>query len=255
MTPGPRSASTTRGRSASRSARYAARPDAPDVDIAPRRRDCASMVCMQVKDPISRHPAVFHTMPATAWPSVQRHGLLSTQRLVDLYDVDAAEQDLILGAPRGESRVLRAAGMPTAVIRDQKPMKFLAEKISPGSSLVEFLRAINSRVFFWASEARLARLRRAKEYRAEVQIILHVNTCAPVDRHRSRIRLCRFNSGAVTQKNHPERGHEAWLPIAEYPYDEYRQHYGRAGALAEVTVLDAVPDILELTDRIEYTTG
>nr|WP_212808373.1 hypothetical protein [Micromonospora endophytica] len=55
----------------------------------------------------------------------------------------------------------------------------------------------------------------------------------------------------MTQKNHPMRGHRSWLPIADYPYAEYRRRYGRDGALVEVTVLDAVPDILDLTHKIE----
>ncbi|MFG1777648.1 DUF7002 family protein [Micromonospora sp. NPDC049048] len=115
------------------------------------------------------------------------------------------------------------------------------------------LAAINSRVFFWASAERLDRLRQAKEYRTEDQVVLHVDTRALVERHGPRIELRRLNSGAVTQKNHPMRGHRSWLPIADYPYAEYRRRYGRDGALVEVTVLDAVPDILDLTDKIEGT--
>jgi hypothetical protein len=55
----------------------------------------------------------------------------------------------------------------------------------------------------------------------------------------------------VTQKNHPTRGHRSWLSIADYPYSEYRRQYGGDGALVEVTVLDAVPDILDLIDKVE----
>ena len=128
-------------------------------------------------------------MSATAWPSVQRHGLLSTRELIDLFGLDAAGRDRLLNAPRKQSTVL------------------------------------------------------------------HVDTRALVERHGPRIELCRLNSGAVTHKNHPVRGHRSWLPIADYPYDEYRRLYGRDGALVEVTVLDAVPDILELTTRIEGADG
>jgi hypothetical protein len=213
------------------------------------------MSAMDVEELVARHPRVFHTMSATAWPSVQRHGLLSTQRLIDLFGLDAAERDRLLGAPRKQSTVLRAPGLPPAVIRDQKPMKFLAEKIDPDSSLPEYLTAINSRVFFWASPERLARLRQAKEYRTEDQVVLHLDTRALVERHGPRIELCRLNSGAVTQKNHPLRGHRSWLPIADYPYEEYRRRHGRDGALVEVTVLDAVPDVLDLIDRIEGAPG
>jgi hypothetical protein len=59
----------------------------------------------------------------------------------------------------------------------------------------------------------------------------------------------------VTPKNHPLRGHRSWLPIADYPYDRYRLRHGRDGALVEVTVLDAVPDILDLIDKIEGAGG
>ncbi len=211
------------------------------------------MTGMDVEELIARHPRVFHTMSATAWPSVQQHGLLSTRKLIDLFGLDAADRDRLLSAPRRQSTVLRAPGLPPAVIRDQKPMKFIAEKIDPDSSLTEYLAAINSRVFFWASPERLERLRQAKEYRTDDQVVLHVDTRALVERHGTRIELCRLNSGAVTQKNHPMRGHRSWLPIADYPYDEYRRLHGRDGALVEVTVLDAVPDILDLTDKIEGT--
>lgn len=213
------------------------------------------MAGMDAEELIARHPRVFHTMSATAWPSVQRHGLLSTLRLIDLFGLDPAERDRLLTAPRRQSTVLRAPGLPPAVIRDQKPMKFIADKIDPGSSLAEYLTAINSRVFFWASPERLDRLRQAKEYRTEDQVVLHVDTRALVERHGARIELCRLNSGAVTQKNHPVRGHRSWLPIADYPYEEYRRRHGRDGALAEVTVLDAVPDILDLADKVEGATG
>ncbi|MEU4620313.1 hypothetical protein AB0G04_10100 [Actinoplanes sp. NPDC023801] len=191
------------------------------------------MTAMDVEELVVRHPRVFHTMPATAWPSVQRHGLLSTRRLIDLFGLGAAERERLLSEPRKQSTVLHAPDLPPAVIRDQKPMKFIAEKIEPGSSLAEYLTAINSRVFFWARRERLDRLRQAKEYRTDGQVVLHVDTRALVERHGRRIALCRLNSGAVTQKNHPMRGHRSWLPIADYPYEDYRRRHGRDGALVD----------------------
>jgi hypothetical protein len=41
------------------------------------------------------------------------------------------------------------------------------------------------------------------------------------------------------------------MPIRRFPYDEYRSRIGRSGALAEVTVLDGVPDVLDVTVKIE----
>jgi len=107
--------------------------------------------------------------------------------------------------------------MPAVVIRDQKPMKFIEEKIEPGSSLRLYLNAINARVFFWPTGNRLTRLLGAREYRGKPQVILHVDKAKLVGRHIPRVELCRFNSGAVTQKNHPPRGHLSWIPVGEYP--------------------------------------
>ncbi|MCG5435403.1 DUF7002 family protein [Micromonospora foliorum] len=84
---------------------------------------------------------------------MRRHGLLSTRQLIDLFGIDVGERERLLSAPRKRSCVLRASGLPPAEIRDQKPVKFVAEKIDPDSSPAEYLAAINSRVF-WASAER-----------------------------------------------------------------------------------------------------
>lgn len=207
---------------------------------------------MNVSELISTYPRVFHSASGLAWPSIKQHGLLSTQRLLFLFDVSPERQKELLTQRRSKSVKLAAPGLPSAVIRDQKPMNFLEEKIEPGGSVESFLTAINSRVFFWPSVERLERLRNAKEYRNVEQVILHVDTKMLVERYESQIELCRFNSGAITQHNHPLRSRESWVAIGRYPHSEYRRRHGRVGALAEVTVLDAVPDVLELVVDIEH---
>lgn len=206
---------------------------------------------MNVAEFIAICPRVYHAASALAWPSIQEHGLLSTARLLDHFGVDLNRRHELLTRPRTESTRLISPGLSPAVIRDQKPMKFLAEKLEPGTSLEDFLAAINARVFFWPNLDRLDRLSNAKEYRAEGQVILHVDTRKLVERYEHHIQLCRFNSGAVTQRNHPLRSRDSWVPISRFPYEEYRRKHGRQNALAEVTVLDSVPDVVELTVELE----
>jgi hypothetical protein len=206
---------------------------------------------MNVAEFIAICPRVYHAASALAWPSIQEHGLLSTARLLDHFGVDLNRRQELLTRPRTESTRLISPGLSPAVIRDQKPMKFLAEKLEPGTSLEDFLAAINSRVFFWPNRDRLERLRYAKEYRSEGQVILHVDTRKLVERYEHQIQLSRFNTGAVTQRNHPLRSCDSWVPIGLFPYEEYRRKHGRQNALAEVTVLDSVPDVIELTVEIE----
>jgi hypothetical protein len=60
---------------------------------------------MDVEELAAQHPRVFHTMSAAAWPSVQRHGLLSTRRLVDLIELDSADRDRLLSSPQRQVAV------------------------------------------------------------------------------------------------------------------------------------------------------
>ncbi|WP_215514293.1 DUF7002 family protein [Phycicoccus mangrovi] len=202
------------------------------------------------EDLIARHPRVFHVASAASWPSIKVHGLLSTTALLDLHRVGAQERNRLLRRRRTESTQLQTPGVGLAVIRDQKPLKFIDQKIEPTSSLELFLEALSSRVFFAPTRERLERLLNAREYRGSPQIVLTLDTRTLVSRYEHVIRLCRFNSGACTQVNHPSRGHESWQPISSYPYEEYRRRY-KGVALVEVTVLQGVPDILEMTTHIE----
>ena len=95
---------------------------------------------------------------AAAWRSIATHGLLTTEQLVDVYEVSEAARASILNSKRRTVVTIERHGMPAVVIRDQKPMKFIEEKIDPGSSLRLYLNAINARVFFWPTRDRLTRL-------------------------------------------------------------------------------------------------
>lgn len=206
---------------------------------------------MKTEHLIANHPEVFHVASATSWPSIERFGLLSTSALLELHGVSVPEQEVLLRRKRDVSTTLSTPGVGVAVIRDQKPLKFIHRKIESGSSLSRFLEALNSRVYFAPTRDRLQRLLWAREYRGTPQVVITVDTGALIDRYENRIELCRFNSGACTQLNHPVRGHESWLPIPRYPYEEYRRRY-KGTALVEVTVPRAVPDLLEIATRVEH---
>lgn len=197
-------------------------------------------------------PRVYHMAPVSAWPSIQALGLLSTEQLVDLYGVRGRQRESILLRTRTSSVTLRHADRPPITIRDQKPMKFLEERIEAGSSLEQYLAAINARVFFWVSRELLHRLLGAREYRDHPQVVLHVDTSRLLAAHGSHVELCRFNSGAVTQLNHPMRGHQSWIPLPDYPYNEYRRRYGAKHALTEVTVRGGVPDVHDVIVEVEF---
>ncbi len=55
---------------------------------------------MTVEEFCAAYPRLYHMAEAAAWPSIQRHGLLSTSALLDLYGVAGAER----------ARIERSAG-------------------------------------------------------------------------------------------------------------------------------------------------
>jgi len=61
---------------------------------------------------IASYPRVFHAASAVAWPSIQKHGLLSTVRLLDLFGVDPDERNELLTRTRREPTRLEAPGLP-----------------------------------------------------------------------------------------------------------------------------------------------
>lgn len=45
------------------------------------------------------------------------------------------------------------------------------------------------------------------------------------------------------------------MPLEQYPLDDRLRRVGRAGAVAEITVSDALPDADELLLRVEHWSG
>ena len=204
---------------------------------------------------LARHPQVFHVVPAEAWPSVEQHGLLSTAALLDLHVPDAEERRRLLRTRRLAPHRLASPDHPDlgiAVLRDQLPLKYLDRRIAPDSSVEQFLEALNARVFLAATRVRLDRLVHARANRGVPHVVMTLDTAVLLARYAEVVELSRLNSGAVTQLNHPVRGHDLWQRIADYPYETYRRRY--ADPLAEVTVPYAIPDALDfLVDLVQVT--
>lgn len=141
------------------------------------------------------------------------------------------------------------------MLRDQKPLneKKLAAVLEDGLSTRDWCRLLNGKVFFWGPESRLGILRGARAYEDHRQTILIVDTAKLVQHHRARLSLCHMNSGASQPMAFP-RGRKTFQPLDAYPLVERRRKYGQKGAVAEVTVQYAVPNVTELVVEA-YETG
>jgi hypothetical protein len=199
-----------------------------------------------------RYPTLFHMADGSAWPSIRRHGLLSTKAIVDLYDPPEAERAAILSGRRLASTTLGNADLGEITIRDQLPLKFLDACLKEGVAPQDFLDALNERVYFWLSETRLERLLKARAYRDRAQLVLHIDTRELFEVHGSEVELAPYNTGSAHVPNVPKRGPDVFVPLANYPHDDWRRKRGPSGeAVVELTIPNAVPDIRRFVRRAE----
>lgn len=200
------------------------------------------MTAAELDELVALNPTLFHMAEPDSWPSIRRHGLLSTAALVARFGGGSAQG----GARRAEGVVLA----PGVTLRDQKPMDDagLRRCLRDGLVPADWYRLIDARVFFWLTRARLHRLHGAVPYRGRPHLVLELDTAALVARHRATIELSPINSGATRPFPAP-RGRATFLPIDAYPYAEHRARRGRGHAVVELTVPGAVPDVVPLLRR------
>jgi hypothetical protein len=196
-----------------------------------------------IDDLVARHPHLYHMAEDGSWPSIAARGLLSTSRLLDLFEVYGDERAVIEGSWRREKVSLRNEGLGQVTIRDQKPLPpaRLATCLEDGITPEEWYRRLNSRVFFWLTEARLERLLQARGYRKDAQTVLIVRTEPLVRRYEGAIELSPINSGAVFPIARP-RGERTFQTI---------HGFQAAGGPAELSVIGGVPDISDFVTRVE----
>jgi hypothetical protein len=198
-----------------------------------------------------RWPRLYHMAEAGSWPSIQRHGLLSTSALLDLFDVPDAERAEIEAARRPESVKITHPEYGEAWIRDNKPInETVLARTLVGMNLPEWYRTLNRRVFFWLTTPRLDRLRNAGAYASREHDILTVDSAALLEAHAEKVELAHLNSGAVHPSADYPRGAGTFRRIADYPWAE-RVSVSSAEPIVELTIPYSVPDIDQLVLDVE----
>ncbi len=196
-------------------------------------------------------PTLYHMAERGSWPSIRRHGLLSTSALLDLHGIRGAERDRLEARRRPDAVLVQGPGLEPATIRDQGPMDdpSLRRCLDPGLEPSDWYRLLNGRVFFWPSPARLRRLLHARPYRGAAHDVLELDTAALVTAWRPAITLSAINSGA-TRPFPVSRGLATFLPIADYPYAAWRARRPRGERVVELAVAHGVPDVERFVRRV-----
>lgn len=171
---------------------------------------------------------------AGSWPNIRQHGLLSTESLLDLFEITGQRRKEILTRRRQKPVPIEHPKHGHAVIRDQKALseEKLAGCLMDGLTPALWLRMLNTKVFFWVDPKRLAGLRNARAYRRERQLVLTVNTGEFLEAYAERVILSDRNTGTTSPIAHP-RGRDTFLPLRE---DDRRR-------TVELVIERGVPDI------------
>jgi hypothetical protein len=176
----------------------------------------------------------YHLAEPANWPLIRRHGLLSTERLLDLAKVPEKEQEAILFRHRPESVVL-ANG---ATIRDQKPMPppLLARALPKDVSPSEWYRFLNRFVFLWSNRERVERHIGAC---GRPQILLAFDAPHVLEQLGDSIYLSPINSGNARRRPAPRSTH-TFVPYREWIKSGWRAVDGesrrRTGPPVEILV-------------------
>lgn len=192
---------------------------------------------MEIADLVRLSPELYHMAADGSWPSIARHGLLSSAALAARWE---ASSPALLEQRRPASVRIEHAQHGVAVIRDHGPIHLPSlEDALTDLTVEQWFEVLNERVFFFLERQRLDSLLGA--YNAEPQLVITVDTASLVAAHADSIELCRINSGFAQRHNKVPRGSGTFLPIADY----------RERKVAELTVLGGVADIAEHVVRVE----
>ena len=201
-------------------------------------------------DEIARlHPVLYHMAEAGSWPSIEQHGLLSTTALLDLYGVLGAERDKVESECRSRSMQISGAPGQAALVRDQKTLsdKKLLSCLDAGLNPADWYRKLNGKVFFSVVPERLAKLMSA--YRDRQHLVLELDARQLLACYSDAVMLAPLNTGCVRSKDH-KRGHDTFLPPAQYAFAEHRRRKGGARkAIVELTVQGKVQDVKRFLNR------
>lgn len=202
---------------------------------------------------VAMHPRLYHMAELGSWPSIERHGLLSTKALVELFEVDERRRLTLTRERRPTKVTIQHSQLGSAVIRDNKPIHdSLLERCLEGMGKEDWYELLNGRVFFWLTRRQLETFLCARAYKSEEHTVLTLSTARLLERQRDDVRLSPINSGATHPGSLPPRGVGTFASIGDYNIERYS--YRRPDErIRELAVINSVPRVADLVIDVEDT--
>jgi hypothetical protein len=201
----------------------------------------------------ARH--VYHLADAANWASIQRRGLLSASRLLDLAGLTGAARARIERQQRAASVTLPSG----AVLRDQVPMPPEAlARCLVDMTPAEWYALINSKVFFWLDVERLNRQRRAGAASPRA-VVMALDAERLLAVHGARAAFSAINTGNARRKP-AIRGRQSFVPYAAWLNGRWASEGAGLGIRpraashppAELTIEGSVPDVMDFVVALHH---
>lgn len=206
---------------------------------------------MNIDEFCSHYPQLFHMAHIGAWESINRHGLLSTTAILDLFEIPSNERSIIESAYRPESITLAHPIHGSITIRDNKPLpeSKLAACLTDMTP-TQWYRCLNRKVFFWPTRERVLTLLSARAYRRQAHTVMTIDARSLVTASGPLIHLSRINSGAAIYQP-TARGSDTFVALQDWPREIRPRAGGLRVPIAEVAVEYSVPGVALHTIRVE----
>lgn len=195
-----------------------------------------------------RVPRLYHVTDRPAWPLIARHGLLSTDGLVERF-VSDPDLRVALRTKRRERPVPLYAGPDgAALLNDNIPLVLaqLARVLDDGLTPGEWLRILNGRVYFFPELSRASSFIEAGRRGGREKLLLTFDSLSVARAHLDRLFIAPINTGSAIRFP-ARRGHATFAPVAAVSWVEFasrRANVKRSpDTVAEVSLLGGLPDV------------
>jgi hypothetical protein len=203
-----------------------------------------------------RHPVLFHVTEEAGLPSLHSHGLLSTEHLLRLFEIEESRATKLLTERRPKMVVLNHPLYGHAVLNDNRPISdnMLLKCLDDGLLPADWMRMLNARVFFWPSRDKSNSLIEAQENNGRAKVVMEIDTLSLAKAHGERMQLAPINTGSATRRP-ARRGLSTYTPLLSLSYSDWQKKRGGRDRLVEVVVVGSVPDLASHLKSIKRITG